>query len=425
MLQVFQKRMRVFVRRVVDCYRIWATQRRHLCTLKSLQQQDTYSVVFFVLHASIWKYDFLYRLFDSDSGFNPVIIVCPHIGVEKHIMHSDLEKTYNFFKSKDYNVMSSYKSNSDTWLDVKTELAPDIVFFTNPHRITLDQFYINTWHDTLTCYVQYSFHVSHLNKLQYDQLFHNLLWRFFCESSIHVAFAKQFARNRGVNTMMTGYPGIDEFLIDNEPKISVFNVKNTQVKKVIWAPHHTILKDECDLGYSNFLQYAEFFLQIPLHFRNRVKIAFKPHPLLKQKLYLHPDWGRVRTDSYYKNWEKERMTLLVEGAYIDLFRDSDTLIHDSGSFLVEYLYLHKPVAFCVRNRRIHENFNEFGRLALKVHYKVNDQNEILDYIEDVVFNSQDIFRQEREDFFAEYLQPPNQTYASQNIYNEIVRALVS
>ena len=77
-------------------------------------------------------------------------------------------------------------------------------------------------------------------------------------------------------------------------------------------------------------------------------IAFKPHPILKPKLYKHALWGKERTDAYYHCWETMENTQLEMSDYIDLFMTSDAMIFDSVSFMTEYLYTKKPALFLCR-----------------------------------------------------------------------------
>jgi CDP-glycerol glycerophosphotransferase (TagB/SpsB family) len=90
---------------------------------------------------------------------------------------------------------------------------------------------------------------------------------------------------------------------------------------------------------------AELMLELAQAYKDRIQIAFKPHPSLITQLYQHPDWGKERADDYYARWQQMENTQLETGGYVDLFMTSDAMIHDSGSFVVEYLYANRPVMF--------------------------------------------------------------------------------
>lgn len=387
--------------------------------LEDIKRKKTIKVVFFVIHSSIWKYDELYQIMSKTQLFKPIIVICPYIRQDESNMFSDMNEAYNYFSQKGYNVLQSYNYEEKKWIDIKVKINPDIVFFTNPHNITREEYYIYNWIDVLTCYVQYSFHVSYLNNLQYNQLFHNIVWLSFCETTIHLEFAKKISKNKGRNVLYTGYPGTDIFLSNGYIPKDKWKIQTKNVKRIIWAPHHTIFDNDSYLGYSNFLDFAFKVLDL-LKSNDSIQIAFKPHPILKAKLYEHHDWGKYKTDSYYTHWENLANGFLVNDEYADLFLTSDAIIHDSGSFLVEYLYVNRPSLFCFSNSSVIDKFNDFGKMALKVHYHAHSFEHVVTFINEVLSPNGDYKKQEREKFVSQYLIPPNNLSASLNIFNCLI-----
>ncbi len=196
--------------------------KNHQIAIQKLKGKTKIKVAFFAIHVSIWKYDELYKLMENDERFEPIVIVCPYLAYGKETMLKEMSETYNLFIQKDYNVLKSYDTEIDKWLDVKKEIMPDIIFFTNPHSFAKDEYYITNYPDCLTCYVQYSFHITHLNEIQYNQLFHNLLWKAFYETQIHYELARKHSRNNAENVLVTGYPGTDIFLDDSYKPVDVW-----------------------------------------------------------------------------------------------------------------------------------------------------------------------------------------------------------
>ena len=70
-------------------------------------------------------------------------------------------------------------------------------------------------------------------------------------------------------------------------------------------------------------------------------MVFKPHPMLKSKLF-RTKLGKAKTDDYFHFWETQSNTQFNDGEYIELFKQSDAMIHDSGAFLAEYIFTDKP-----------------------------------------------------------------------------------
>jgi hypothetical protein len=404
-----------------DSYLFITAPIRHRRAIRKLRKKTKIKVAFFVLHSSIWKCDELYKKMEADEKFEPIVIICPYMAFGEDIMHKEMNVTYNFFFQKNYNVLKTYNSDTGKWLDVKNEINPDIIFFTNPHEITRKEYYIRDYLDNLTCYVPYTFQVSNLYMLQYNRIFHNLLWKAFYQTPIHKKIAIKYARNKGRNVVISGYPGIDVFVDKSYLPFDKWKIKDRNIKRIIWAPHHTFGDDS--LSYSNFIKYHQVMLDIAEKYSGSIQIAFKPHPILRPKLGLENGWGEEKTNEYYLKWNNIPNGQIEESDYIDLFLTSDAMIHDSASFLAEYLAVNKPVLFMVRDKNIKERLNEFGVIALEQHYLAHSEDDIYDFIENIVINGNDWKRNQREAFCKNYMISPGNVSATNNIFNEIVREL--
>jgi CDP-glycerol glycerophosphotransferase (TagB/SpsB family) len=247
----------------------------------------------------------------------------------------------------------------------------------------------------------------------------NFTWRFFLETEIHQKLSRIHARNKGINTIVTGYPGMDIFLQKGYNPIDDWKIKNRKIKRIIWAPHHTISGMGASLDYSTFLSYSELMLQLAEKYKNEIQIAFKPHPVLRPNLSKEEVWGKNKTDEYYQKWADLPNGLLEEGNYIDLFLTSDGMIHDSSSFVIEYLYTNKPVMFLINNDSIPDKFNEIGKMAFSKLYHGKSQKDIEEFIRNVIIRGKDIGKEERIEFFDSIVKPPNNRSASENIFNNL------
>jgi len=395
-------------------------QQSHSVALKEVLGKQKIKVVFFLINDSVWKYDRIYKLMDADGHFDPLVVVCPYVVYGESTMFEDMKKAHSFCQKKGYNVISSYNSATNQWIDVKKDIKPDLVFFTNPHELTKDEYYIRNYLDTLTCYVQYSFHITHLHHLQYNQKFHNYIWKNFCETKIHQDFAKKYAANKGINTVVSGYPAIDVYFDKNYIPEDVWKLKDRNILRIIWAPHHTIPDQGADLNYSNFLKYADKMFDLINEYNDKIQIAFKPHPILRPKLQHDSVWGKSRTDQYYSKWASLLNGQLVDSEYSDLFLTSDALVHDSASFMTEYLCTNKPSLFLVSDPGIKDRFNEFGKEVFELHYQADSIDGIRMFIDEVLISKKDDKKVGRENFISKSIVPPNGKSASENIIEELL-----
>lgn len=399
------------LRALHDWYKIKNAPKKHQKALEIVSKKEKIKVAFFLIHESVWKYDVLFDLMLQDPKFEPAIFICPVVNYGQENMLFEMNKSFEAFKNKGYNVIKTYDNVTGEYLDIKNTFAPDIIFFTNPYQGLVDnRYYIKEFPNTLTCYVPYAIMTVNYDFI-YNLKFHNLVWKIFSETPIHNQIALQKQKNKGVNNVLTGYPGFDRLLINKNPNHAVWKNTNSNLKKIIWAPHHAISDWN---KVANFLEYYDLFLELADKYSDKIQIAFKPHHLLRIKLE-QEYWGKEKTDIYYNKWNNLPNGQCENGEYTDLFLTSDALIHDCGSFMAEYLVTGKPALFMVRDESVMEHWNVFGEKAIAAHYQSRNKEQLIDFIENVVLNENDRMKKERNDFVQSSLIPKNKLTASENI----------
>lgn len=386
----------------------------YILNKKLSSEDEKIRCIFFALFSSSWKYDGIYQLMEKNSHFDPIILVCPIVNYGQDNMLQRMEDCYDYMKKKGYKVLKSFDSEKNTYIDVIHELNPDIIFYTNPYKGLIDnRYYIDQFNHILTVYVPYAFMNSCDYNMFHNLELHNLVWRYYAETFEHKSYAKRYAVNKGKNVVVSGYPGIDSYLLNTNIKV------NFPQKVIIWAPHHTINSKNI-VNYSCFLKYYNFMVKTAEKYQDKVHFVFKPHPLLKNKLYKL--WGKEKTDSYYHLWDSMPNTSLNDGEYVDLFLTSDAMIHDSGSFLTEYLYTHKPVMRTMNDIDPKTMYNDFALDALDVYYKGYSEEDIEIFIQNVI-KGVDPMKEKREKFYKARLLPPNGKLPSQNILDDIIESI--
>lgn len=386
-------------------------------TLEKLKGKKKVRCVFLTLFNNNWKYDKLYQIMLKDDRFEPFILVCPVVNYGRENMIKRIDDCFSYFKAKGYNPIKSYNEGNDTYIDLIRDLNPDIIFYTNPYKGLIDdRYYIDKFPQTLTVYVPYSMQENKEDDAFYNLDFHNRLWRYYTISDLHKQYSRRLARNKGRNVFVTGYPGI-EYLIDKDykPSADCWKIKSDKFKKIIWAPHHT-LEAAGNVNYSTFLQYCDFMLKMVKKYKDQVQWVFKPHPLLINKLYLL--WGKEKTDEYYSKWANSENTNYVDGDYIDLFLTSDAIIHDSGSFLAEYLYTGKPAMRPMKKGvKLEDTYSSFGLSCINNYYKAYDEQDIDNFIK-MVITGEDPMKKQRTKFVKDVLMPKH-GMPSENVLNDI------
>ena len=357
--------------------------KKHGGLINDIKSKEKVKVVFLVLHKSVWKVDTVFRRMLDDPYFEPEILVCPFVAYGEDQMLEEMAQAYEYFKSKGYPVKKSLKEDG-SWLKL-SELEPDIVFFTNPHNLTRKEYYELAYENYLSCYVPY-FYLTTTHggdRSIYNHLFHNAMWKIYMPHDYSIKRAFEVAENKARNCTLTGYPFCEELFKVTSSAHSSWKYQDKKKKKIIFAPHHTIEPGELEL--SNFLAVADMFTELAVKFEDSVQWAFKPHPILKMKLYLNSLWGKDRTNAYYDFWKNRSNTQLEEGEYVDLFIQSDAIIHDCGSFLVEYLLVEKPCAYLnIAGDLQLKSINEFGHLAMESYRIINKSSDVEGFVLDVI-----------------------------------------
>jgi CDP-glycerol glycerophosphotransferase (TagB/SpsB family) len=335
---------------------------KHQQLLKKIRGKEKVRVVFIAMLKSMWNLDSVFHKMLDDPSFDPVILVCPYTEYDERRMWQELEDAYEYFVQKGYPVFSSYNNSEKRWVELD-EYKPDLLFFNRPHGYTKPQYYKGGYTKFLSCFVNYTHEID--NKItQYDLKFHNAQWMIFAGHEYALEMYKKLCHTQGRNVRVTGYSKMEE-LLEAKRKRYISDPWKSQDERlrIIWAPHHSIKKNEW--GFSNFIEYAEQFKKLSTKYKSNVVWSFKPHPSLKSKLYLHPSWGKKKTDEYYGFWASQGYTQLETGLYTDLFWTSDAMIHDCGSFLAEYLYVRKPVLHLFSKVNKCTQYNGFGLKALE------------------------------------------------------------
>lgn len=402
------------IRRWIFKWQVLRYQKRLPLILSRISTQECVNIIFFCDNIAMWKYEGLFKLLLRSPRFSPIIVpfLYPKYGENNNERLQNEIYAYclkeNFPYREGYNFQRKEYSNINN-------LNPDVIIYTQPYNLGYKNWLIKSfWDRCIFVYTPYCFPIENIDRL-YNTLLQNICWRLFLPTELHCAEQKRLAFNKGKNVYLSGYPLCDLFKMHKEQGEDVWKIKDCTYKRVIWAPHHSILDNDV-LHYSNFLRIADELLLLTQKYVNTVQFAFKPHPFLRPKLY--KIWGVEKTDNYYKQWDIMVNTMCCEEEYIDLFIFSDGLVHDSSSFMAEYIYTMKPSMFIYKQGEMIDNLNMFAKKCLDAHYKGNSIQDIDIFIKNVILQGDDPQITKRQVLYDSMLPPNNQSVAM-NIYNEI------
>lgn len=376
-------------------------------------------VCFFAMSLAMWRYQSVYERLMSDKRFEVYVVLSPSRLWDAAERERNLSELRQFFNAKGVTFIDWDAKAQNSSVDVRREINPDILFYPQQYKsVHFHDHCYRRFMNKLFCWCMYGMSVYEDARF-YNTEFLNIAWKLFYNNQSELKAAERLADNKGRNVVITGYPNMTEYLSPNQN--DVWKIKEPNVKRLIWAPHYSINPEGDELYRSNFLWMADEMVKLARQYADRLQIAFKPHPKLRTRLYEHPQWGREKTDEYYRLWAEMPNTQLETGQFIDLFKTSDAMVHDSASFQIEYLYVNKPVMYVLR-KKIDEDITDISEKALECHYIGKSMDDIRRFV-DMVFDGEDTMREKREQYYQQYLLPENGPDVGLNMYNEIITTL--
>ncbi len=381
--------------------------------LYAIQKRGKAKVLFFASSLGMWRYQGLYDLLNKDERFDCRILVKPFSNYSVSEQTRCVESLSFFFKRLCIPFVDGLNNYEDSKRLI-SEFDPDVLFYSQPYSgCFTDEFNEGNFRKKLLCYCSYGVSTIPSNGL-YNTGLQNAAWKLFYPTHFNLEDARQLAINHGENVVVSGDLNID--IIGKTAKHNPWKPQSKQKKKIIWAPHYTVKPSFC-LNRASFLQLHQIMLDLSKEYEDTVQFAFKPHPRLRTELNSLDGWGMERTDSYFSKWVNGVNTQLEEGDYEDLFTTSDAMIHDSGSFSVEYLYTGKPVIFTSPDAEADiAHLNELGKACLQQHYIATNSEDVKQFV-DAVVKGHDPLKQQRKDFYKNTLASPNGISAAETIYN--------
>lgn len=384
-----------------------------------LARGEKLRVCLFCSRISCWCFDSLYRLLEASPSFIPTVVVDPFILQGHDAMVQYMNSTYEALSAKGYRVMRTYDENSGTFVNLRAELKPDILFYTESwFKFFQREFYIDRYFDRMSFLVDYFYPLSSNSNVQHSMELCRFVNRYFLANTDVSNLAKSVMKNIGRNIHVTGSPKLDPFFDSSYQPKDPWKPQNKPRKRIIWAPHHSDEFPDDLYQFNAFFDLYEDMFTIAEQYKDSIQIAFKPHPMLRPKL--EAKWGKEESDAYFARWEELENGQYENGEFIDLFLTSDAMILDSISFIAEYTAVNKPALFTI-GPKTRVKLNEFGRMNFELLYKTEGNlfKSICNFIENVVLKGMDSKKEAREAFIREYILPPNGKSATENIYDNL------
>lgn len=322
-------------------------------------------VLFVCQYMQAWnKMKSVFELMRNDKRFDVKILAVPDD------ISNINDKVYEYFRTlygEEY-VIDAYEK--EIWYDMERD-EPDYVFYQRPYDQYLPKQYrsgeVSKY--SRVCHLVYGYLLTETTKnICTNKLFFRNVYMYFAENSICKDFnIKRFkiSHNKKYRkTVDIGYPVLEYFMQFKEE----YDKKSDDEYKVLWTPRWT---EDKEAGGSNFINFKDKIVKLPEK-NSKFHIVFRPHPMTFDHFISVNRITEKEVEDYlevYKN--SDRLEYNNTAEYINVFWNTDALLTDVSSIIVEYFITGKPIVYCDTGAVPDVFFKEM----LKVMYVVNTYEE--------------------------------------------------
>lgn len=342
---------------------IMAYYRLKRMSKRKYEKKEKIVVVFLCQYGPVWnKLKSVYEKMQNDERFENVLLAIP-----EDINNIDM-KIYDYFhKIYGDKVINAYDDGK--WIDLKN-LNPDYVFYQRPY----DQYLPASYRSNVVagyakvCHVAYGYQVTSTTEVSgmCKRFFRNV-YIYFAENNLfykkNVDRFKKSHREGIRRTINVGYPALEDFM-KSKPENEI---KDDKIR-ILWTPRWTEDKEN---GGSSFVDFKDKIFEL-LEENENINLIFRPHPMTFQHFIDVGKLTKEEAKEYKDIYDKsDRMIYDDSPDYAKTFWESDILLTDVSTIIVEYFLTGKPIIYCDTGAKPNYLFAEM----LNVFYVVNTWEE--------------------------------------------------
>ncbi len=346
-------------------------------------------VCFLVAWPTMFPAKPLYDLLLTKAEFDAKIVVIPDVrfGYQKGI--DDMHAAHKALSQELEHVELAFDEKNNSFVDI-TENC-DLVCYPLPYRFSIEQYNLDYIFrkSVLPFHINYGFFRSKYDRLILQTDYYNFFWKVYVETDYNWKEYEKFGIASEKNAVLSGYCKMDE--------LAKYGREKRTRKTILIAPHHSIDKGfNKVLALSNFEKYADLFVKLPKLYPD-IDFVFRPHPALFISLAKSGLWDEQQVDEYIQKLTSyPNMRISSVRNYFEDFVQSDGIIQDCGSFLVEYFYTKMPCCYMLKSPDdIRDKFTDLGIKCLNECYIAYTESDIQYFLDDVINNNNDTKKESR------------------------------
>ncbi len=247
---------------------------------------------------------------------------------------------------------------------------------------------------------------------------HSVAWRVFWANEETRRESEALMGRQMPNYVVSGHPKL-EYIRQATPWWPM-ETTGQGGGRVLWSAHHSV-----DDGWTKFGLFPEMAPVMLRWARSQPgrQVILMMHPLLRTMLDdgKCPRMTKAEADVWFEQWTGLANTRVYVGAdYAGLFKQSDVMVTDGISMLIEYQIVNKPIVFV--ERQGHRPFNTLGDITMRGVHRVSRIDQGIKLVEKWLSGAPDDLAQAQQEVVASLFPYDDPT---ERIFNEVKSGLVA
>ena len=348
--------------------------------VRTIRAKDSINIGYISSQAELWNLNSFHKTIQKIEKYTFTVLATSNYEDNLYAPEVSIEHNYAFFKSIGVPVKKlselSGKHNINEW----------DIFIDQPGELSVLEQNFSIYDlvaNFLICYVPYGFKVAYNVQAHFNDKLTNLAWKVFAESEWHLNQFKEHGLINASNVELSGFAKLDPYL-DGAVNYNMWKHKDCAKARIIWAPHWSFAHSNWNYGtfdryYIDLYEYAKCNPDFDW--------IVKPHQRLYSSIVENGLLSKSQMEEYFNKWCQLPNGKVCDGGdYIEVFKSSDVMITDCGSFLAEYLPSGNPVLHLVTG---HEKYNDIGKIIDATYYHCYNFSDLRDYLERILKNKDD------------------------------------